>query len=98
MIRESAAMIARYPGGVRTLTLPTLPVPICRIIFDPQTRCYAFAFNFEGQRVHHTISTFDSIEQVKRWADPWAERIWEEPSDADELTLLVSRCKKPGAL
>jgi hypothetical protein len=33
-----------------------------------------------------------------RWVDPWAERIWEEPWEADDSRILVSRSKKPGAL
>ena len=24
------------------------------------------------------------------WADPWGERKWEEPSDADESAVLVA--------
>jgi len=77
-------------------TLPLLPVPIGKITFNPETRCYDFAFNFPGRRVHHAIETMDSIEGAKRWADPWNERIWEEPSDADETALLISTRKKPG--
>jgi hypothetical protein len=76
----------------------TLPTPIARIAFDPQTRCYGFAFNFDGHRVHHRIDTFDTLEWVKRWADPWDERIWEETSDADEIAVLISTRKKLGAL
>ena len=40
----------------------------------------------------------DTLEWAKRWADPWDERIWEEPSDADETAVLISTRKKPGAL
>jgi hypothetical protein len=62
------------------------------------TRCYGFAFNFAGRPVHHRIDTFDTLEWALRWADPWQERIWEEASDADESSILVSRPKRPGAL
>jgi len=46
--------------------------------------------------VHRRIDTFDTIEWALRWADPWNERIWEEPSDAG--AVLISRRKKAGAL
>jgi hypothetical protein len=42
--------------------------------------------------VHHRI------EWALRWADPWNERIWEVPSDADESAVLLSTRKKPGVL
>lgn len=74
------------------------PVPIGKITFNPQTQYYGFAFHFEGHRVHHSIDTFRTPEDAMRWADPWNERVWEEPSDADESALLISRSKKPGAL
>ena len=79
-------------------TRPPLAVPIAKISFNPQTRCYGFAFNFPGRPVHHAIETMDTLEWAKRWADPWDERIWEEPSDADETAVLISTRKKPGAL
>lgn len=31
-------------------------------------------------RPHWAIDTFASLEDVMRWADPWRERIWEEPT------------------
>jgi hypothetical protein len=40
----------------------------------------------------------ESMEWAMRWADPWNERIWEEPSDTDETAMLISTRKKPGAL
>jgi hypothetical protein len=78
--------------------LPPPPVPISRITFNPQTRCYGCAFNFEGRPVHHQIDTFEPLEWAKRWADPWQERVWEEASDADDSAVLISTRKKPGAL
>jgi hypothetical protein len=33
-----------------------------------------------------------------RWVDPWRERVWEDPGEADESRILVSRSEKPGAL
>jgi len=84
---------------VRTAgTLPRPPVPIGRITFNPETRWYGFTFNFPGLRVHRCIDTFESVERALGWADPWNERIWEEPSDADETAVLISTQKKPGAL
>ena len=75
-----------------------LPVPTAKITFNPETRCYGFAFNFPGQPIHHRIDSFDTVESALRWADPWNERIWQEPSDADESAVLVSRAKRLGAL
>jgi hypothetical protein len=71
-------------------TVGTLPVPIARITFNQQTRCYGFAFNFAGLWVHHAIETMESFESALRWADPWNGRIWEEPSAANESAVLVS--------
>ena len=65
---------------------------------QPQTRYYGFTFHFEGQRVHHKIDTFETLELAMRWADRWGERIWEEPSDADESAVLMSRRKRAGEL
>lgn len=65
---------------------------------QPAERYYGFTFNFEGLRVHHKIDTFETLEHAMRWADPWNERVWEETSDADESTLLISRRKRAGAL
>jgi hypothetical protein len=79
---------------VRTAGTQSPLVPIGRITFDPQTRYYGFSFHFEGLRVHHKIDTFETLEHAMRWADPWGERIWEEPSNADEIAVLVSRRKK----
>jgi len=33
-----------------------------------------------------------------RWADPWQERVWVEPGDADESSVLVSRAERLWAL
>ena len=83
---------------MRSSTLAPPVVPIGKITFNPETGYYGFTFHFEGQRVHHQIDTFDSKESAKRWADPWDERIWEEPSDADETAVLISTRKTLGAL
>jgi len=70
------------------------PVPIARIAFNPETRCYGFTFRFQDRPVHYAIDTFTTLEWAKRWADPWNERIWEETSDADESALLISTAYK----
>ena len=77
---------------------PVNPVPLGKLNFNQQTGCYGFTFQFPGRPIHHAIDTFRTVEDAKCWADPWNERIWEEPSDADESALLVSRIKKPGAI
>lgn len=74
------------------------PTPICQIAFNPATDCYAFAFHFPGRPVHHCIDTFDSLQAALRWADAHRERIWEEPSDADEDAMFVSRAYVPGSM
>ena len=79
-------------------TLTQSLVPIGKIVFNPETGYYGFTVHFEGQRVHHQIDTFHPIESAKRWADPWDKRIWEEPSDDDETSPLISTRKKPGEL
>jgi len=71
--------------------------PIARITFNPETSCYGFAINFPGHPIHHRIDTFESVEQALRWVDPWQERVWEEASDADESSVLISWEKKAGA-
>jgi hypothetical protein len=79
------------------LTTP-LSVTIGKITFNPQTRYSGFTFHFEGHRVHHKIETFETLKHAMRWADPWSERIWEQPSDADESAVLISTRKKAGAI
>jgi len=37
-----------------------------------------------GRQAHYPIDTFQNLEEVMRWANPWQERICEEASDADE--------------
>ena len=74
------------------------PVPEISITFDPATRCYGFSTRLPGMRPHWKIDTFASLEDVMRWTDPWRERVWEEPSDAGEDRILISREKKPGAV
>jgi hypothetical protein len=59
-------------------------------------RCYGFSTRLPGVRPHWMIDTFTSLEDVMRWVDPWRGRVWEEPSDADESRILVSRSEKPG--
>ena len=73
------------------------PVPEISITFDPAARCYGFSTRLPSLRPHWTIDTFTSLEDVMRWVDPWTERVWEEPGEADDSRILVSRLKKPGA-
>ena len=40
-------------------------------------------------RPHWMIDMFTSLEDVTRRVDPWQERVWEEPGDADESRMLV---------
>lgn len=66
-------------------------IPETVIFYDSAAGHYGFSTRFPGQPPHHSINTFDSIEDVLRWCDPHREHIWEEASDADETKLLVSR-------
>jgi hypothetical protein len=69
-----------------------------RHTFNPATRLYCFTVSFPGKHPHYSMDVFDSIESALEWIDPHQERIWEEPSDADESRLLVSRAYKPGSV
>jgi len=44
------------------------------------------------------MNDFASLERCMSWADPWHERIWEEPSEADDTRILFSRKRKPTAV
>jgi len=66
-------------------------IPETDIFYNPANDCYGFSTRFPGQPPHHTIDTFNSVEEVLRWCDPHRERIWEEARDADETKLLISR-------
>jgi hypothetical protein len=65
---------------------------------DPRTEerwdCTPTLFRFEkengarpfipGVRPHWTIDTFEPLEAVMRWADPWQEPVWVKPRTQDE--------------
>jgi hypothetical protein len=73
-------------------------IPETTIFYDPATGWYGFSTRFPGRHPHHSIATFDSVEDVLRWCDPHQECIWEEASDADETKLLISRDYKEGTV
>ena len=73
-------------------------IPETTIFNDPAIGSYGFSTRFPGQRPHHTIATFNSVDEVLAWCDPHRERIWEEASDADETKILVSRDFKEGTV
>jgi hypothetical protein len=66
-------------------------IPETTVFYNPATGNYGFSTRFPERPVHHSIATFDSVEDVLAWCDPHRERIWEEVSDADETKLLISR-------
>jgi hypothetical protein len=74
------------------------PVPECTLFYDAATGMYGFSFRFAGGKPHFVMGTFRTLEDAKTSADPHSEMVWEEPSDADESKLLVSRTLKPGAV
>ena len=74
------------------------PSPVCRIFHDPDTQQYGFVVNHPGQRPHWEMNVFETMERAMQYVDPHGERIWEEPSDADESCVLISRAYKPGSV
>jgi len=72
-------------------------IPETTIFYDPAAGCYGFSTRFPGRPQHHSIATFNSVDDVLAWCDPHRERIWEEASDADE-TKLLSRDYKQGTV
>ena len=71
-------------------------IPETTIFYDPATGYYGFSTRFPGRPQHHSVVTFNSIDEVLRWCDPHRERIWEEASDADETKPLIARDFKEG--
>ena len=67
------------------------PVPIATIFQNPATGWFGVSFHFEGRQPHYVLDTHLTLDDALRAADPHKERIWEEPGDADESKLLVSR-------
>jgi hypothetical protein len=64
-------------------------IPETTIFYDPASGYYGFSTRFRGQRPHHTIATFDSVDEVLGWCDPHGERIWEEASITSARTGRV---------
>jgi hypothetical protein len=67
------------------------PVPIATIFQCPATDWFGVSYHFEGCQPHYVLDTHLMLDDALRAADPHNERIWEDPSDADESKLLVSR-------
>ncbi len=44
------------------------------------------------------MEVFSSMGDALAWIDPHRERTWEEPSDADDTRLLISRRYKEGSV
>jgi hypothetical protein len=73
-------------------------IPVTTVFYNPSTGYYGFSTRFPGRRSHHTIDTFESVEDALNWCDPHREHIWEEASDADETKILISRDFKKGSV
>jgi hypothetical protein len=73
-------------------------IPETTIFYDPATGWYGFSTRFPDRHPHHSIATFDTVEQALAWCDPHRESVWEEASDADETKLLISRDYKEGTV
>jgi hypothetical protein len=69
----------------------TYPVPESRITFNPGTHLYGLSVRFSGRPPHFEMDEFETLDRAMAWVDPWKERIWAEPSDADESCPLVSQ-------
>jgi hypothetical protein len=74
------------------------PTPECIVRYNSETRLFAFEVRFAGQRPHYAIDVFEWLDMLMRWIDPHNERVWEEPSDADEIKILISRWYKEGSV
>jgi hypothetical protein len=46
-------------------------IPETTILYEPATGYYGFSTRFPGRHPHHTVATFDSVEEVLGW---WRER------------------------
>jgi hypothetical protein len=64
---------------------------IAELTYNPATRYFGFRVRKPGHRVHFQMEVFPTLEDARAWIDPHHERVWEEPSDADEDVLEVSR-------
>lgn len=65
---------------------------------DPTARLYGFEVRFAGQAPHYHMQVFQSLERALAWIDARKERVWEEPSDADDSCILISRRYVPGSV
>jgi hypothetical protein len=65
-------------------------IPETTIFYDPATGWYGFSTRFPGRHPHHSIATFDTVDQALAWCDPHR--------DADETKLLISRDFKEGTV
>jgi hypothetical protein len=72
--------------------------PEVLITCNPATGYYSFTFQFGDRRPVYEMRGFESLRRAMVWADPWNERLWENPGDPDLNRLLISRRKKPGAV
>jgi hypothetical protein len=73
------------------------PEPEIWISCNPDTGYYSFTFEFRDNRPLYEMRGFESLGRAMVWADPWNERLWENPGDPERRRLLISRRKKPGA-
>jgi hypothetical protein len=72
-------------------TSHTMSAPIVALTFNPDSSRYGFTVRMKAHVPHYAMQSFLRLEDAKLWIDPWGERTWEEPSDADETKILVSR-------
>jgi hypothetical protein len=74
--------------------------PTETIVFhDPATGYYGYKIRFlDRESFHRTFDTCLTLQDALDNCDPQREQIWEEPSDADESKLLISRAVKKGSV
>lgn len=71
---------------------------ITTVFHVPETGYFGYAFQFAGQRPHSRMAWCKTFQDALDACDPHREHVWEEPSDADETVLLISRGCKEGSV
>src|SRR5262245_39067045 len=89
---------ASSSGGWWRIVFMPYSVPECKITFDPAAGFYGFECRVGGKVPHYEMRVFESLERTLAWLDPHKERVWEDPGDADDTCLLISRAYVPGSV
>jgi hypothetical protein len=74
------------------------PAVVTTVFYVPETLRFGFRCAFEGRPPHYVIATCLTMQDALDHCDPHRDCVWEEPSDANENALLVSREYKEGSV